>query len=1063
MRQRSLIGTGGRRLVATLLVGSLLVTLLAVGGAANSVEVDREGDELVIEWDETIEEESDVSVQVAIDGVQETFNESGGEAAFDFTEEFSEFSDQDFSEATVNVTVEGTAIEKTIDLRVVTVDDGIIEDDGTITLTTEEVFGIGDSEIPGDVDDELSVNWTLADSNLTTDQTISDFHANDVAVYGTWEVTAFPNEPYRSSTSLDRTAVEAAPQIDSSDGQTILSYPLFFEGETYDVDIDTEGPDGRFFDQIEATAASPTDGLEVPSEPLLADSVTVSISHEDSTVVTDEPAFTDRKTVELDDNHSFESDLLEGASAVKISDSDGIQEYPINEEENRIEFDERLSIEGGDEISALVVNDGITPVNLTISALDSEGEDSVVGPGQPDDGIAWLLLGGIAVAVVISAVAWGGSIKLGTTFQRVFELRLLDWFFLSILNILLGLLAFAGIVAAFGGVGEVEFAPLELIAGCVLAVVAFSIWALLSGWSFFDRTKNKSEPVIVAVGIALIASGILVVIHLGVDWMGVEWFSVPSLLAGFVYTMIAASVSTVAADSLVRSQPQQTTNSMPSGAQPRSQPPTNTVTVNIFDEQTNEPVRKGTVRCLQDGKVQQPKQQRIENGTVSFELPAGRWRIEADVYGQTVTKQETVGRNNQTHAGAAGSGRYQPGGREQPASTAPQQQRVDIAIPPTRFVVTVVDPENNPIRNAEVTFSTDGRTETFHTDQRGKYTSDRVSVMIESVEVTASHGLYRPETRHVDLRRQDGECTLKLTPRSGTITARAVINGQPVQDVSIEATRRNEPKRSRTGTTNSRGQVRFDTLLIGEYDISASVPGAGRAFSVSTPPATVSQDQTTDTTVDISFTYQHSNEVQRRIRDLQHRLDDLGSSARRDDAIQGYYASVLRSVVDEIEAIPAAGYEFLTHEQDPEQVAIALLDATDRMVDTAERVLSSKRNVDLFSACSGLPAVAVSWDGDADLSTVLDRCAEDIGTQRAQIGDRVESVDQLITQELRDLAEVSPAREMLEAIRQEAGDQSGMDQLTVTAQLFVIELLLDAVESLFERPALRERMNQTVY
>ncbi|MFC7058522.1 hypothetical protein ACFQQG_10460 [Halovenus salina] len=64
---------------------------------------------------------------------------------------------------------------------------------------------------------------------------------------------------------------------------------------------------------------------------------------------------------------------------------------------------------------------------------------------------------------------------------------------------------------------------------------------------------------------------------------------------------------------------------------------------------------------------------------------------------------------------------------------------------------------------------------------------------------------------------------------------------------------------------------------------------------------------------------------------------------------------------------------------------------------------------------------------------------------------------------MRELAEVSPTREMWEGLRDLLRDQGGLDELEVAASIFVALLMLDAVESVFEHRELRKRLEQTVY
>jgi hypothetical protein len=158
-----------------------------------------------------------------------------------------------------------------------------------------------------------------------------------------------------------------------------------------------------------------------------------------------------------------------------------------------------------------------------------------------------------------------------------------------------------------------------------------------------------------------------------------------------------------------------------------------------------------------------------------------------------------------------------------------------------------------------------------------------------------------------------------------------------------------------------------------------------------------------------------------------------------------------------------SGYPLLVAGVSPDEVVDAVLDAGEVAAETISDVMTSKRNVDLFSACSDLQSVSATWQGQLSVSRVTELATQDIGQQRGEILDQLETVDERISASVSDMAEVSPAREMWEAVRTMVRDNTGATQVESAALIAVAEALLDAIEGLFDDDDLRKRMERTVY
>ena len=388
--------------------------------------------------------------------------------------------------------------------------------------------------------------------------------------------------------------------------------------------------------------------------------------------------------------------------------------------------------------------------------------------------------------------------------------------------------------------------------------------------------------------------------------------------------------------------------------------------------------------------------------------------------------------------------------------------------PPTIEVEATVAGTTSKIPNAEVSVEhgLNGQQST-HTNENGTCTL-RLPDGIEQATVTVEHPLFEEASNQVEVPNlgRSTTYTVQLTLRKGAVAVTARLGGRPVSDVAVTLSRVEQPRGlypDAQARTDSRGQLQFDGVPIGQYQLDVALPTDSDAFAVSGGRLEVRENRTVTQRVDIEFRY--SLRAHRdRIANIRRDLDDLATSTRRDDAIQTYYASVLRAVLDEIERLPQSGHPFIEHDRDPDAVAAALLAVTEEATAMLDERLSSRQNVSLFASCSSLPDVDAEWRGDVSITDVLAHTDEDRHELRSEYNRRFEAVDDRVTSELRDLAEVSPAREVLEGVNdlaQECGRAT--DDLQRTTGLYVLLQLLAAVEGLFDRPELRKRLEQTAY
>ncbi|MFC4540390.1 hypothetical protein ACFO5R_00370 [Halosolutus amylolyticus] len=383
-----------------------------------------------------------------------------------------------------------------------------------------------------------------------------------------------------------------------------------------------------------------------------------------------------------------------------------------------------------------------------------------------------------------------------------------------------------------------------------------------------------------------------------------------------------------------------------------------------------------------------------------------------------------------------------------------------IAFPAT---ITVTDRDGgDPIAGATVTRTDDGTSQT--TDATG-------TVSLEpgepgsSVDVEITHDKYENRTETVVFT-QDGDRTVALSPRTGRVRLRSRVDGVPVGPTPLRVTPREQSLRDRYGTisvtTGSDGAATRDALLIGQYRAEIDPPaGRNGLFDGGKSILTVREDRSTTAEVDASFTWSLSSAQRSQIDRLRQRIRSLSDHAGRDTTIPRYYGTVVTGMLEAVESLPEAGHLFADGKTDPDVVADALLAAATDSIDAINDAMTTKRNVDLFAACADMPDATVEWDGECDLETLLERLASDAMTQRNVLKDRYETVTNRVEAERGSVSEAAPAEEMLRHAWDLGNDVGRGDDAIVTIHAAL--LLLDAVDGVFKRDSLRDRLSRTVF
>ncbi|ELY65900.1 hypothetical protein [Natrinema versiforme] len=376
--------------------------------------------------------------------------------------------------------------------------------------------------------------------------------------------------------------------------------------------------------------------------------------------------------------------------------------------------------------------------------------------------------------------------------------------------------------------------------------------------------------------------------------------------------------------------------------------------------------------------------------------------------------------------------------------------------------ITLVDRDDGePISGATITRD-DGATDTTNA-------SGRVSLEPgddgSSVEVEITHEKYETRTETVSFT-QNGDRTVKLAPRTGRVRLVSRVDGVRTPSMALQLSPREKVLDDRYGTvsmtTDRDGVATRDGLLIGQYRAAIGAPERREnLFEGGKTVLTVREDRSTKVEVDARFTWSLSSSHRDRIDQLRREVRALSDHSGRDTTIPRYYGSVVTAILETVESLPDAGHRFAHSEAEPDAVADALLSAAEAAIDAINDAMTTKRNVDLFAACADMPDPGVGWDGECDLETVLEWLEADAMSRRNTLKDRYENVTAQVETERESVSEAAPAEEMLRRAWELGSDAGRGDEAIVT--IYTALLLLDAVEAVFERDPLRDRLSRTVF
>lgn len=370
-----------------------------------------------------------------------------------------------------------------------------------------------------------------------------------------------------------------------------------------------------------------------------------------------------------------------------------------------------------------------------------------------------------------------------------------------------------------------------------------------------------------------------------------------------------------------------------------------------------------------------------------------------------------------------------------------------------------------PIPDALVRVETDEEVGTKRTDEDGHVSFDPPP-QTETITLTADHDKYEQATIKRQLSESGFSETLQLQHLPGQLKIQSQIDGVATGQMGIEIAP-DEPtlkKLYKEGvtieeTTDKNGISTKNQLLVGQYRIGLALPD-GFEHLFETTEERIHVDQMGESvTLEASFTWNLSKSQRDRIAQIRGKLQDATTKSGVDIVIPQYYVSVVETVLEAVESFPEWGHHFVEIDADPDAVTDATLDSAAQAAETIAEAMSTKRNLDLFTACSDMPDTNIQWTGNFDMELLVDRLGEGPMVARRAFAARADEVSKRIESDRGSVSEIAPAREMLERIDI---DESG-EEVRDVVSIHVSILLLDAIAELFDHQELRERLSRTVF
>jgi len=824
------------------------------------------------------------------------------------------------------------------------------------------------------------------------------------------EFEAYPEMGYLTTSERFDLSEARSSSFTVSESTLVIRHPLVFADDSYIIEGTTEDPQGRYVVELTASESDGLGQLNASAVVTRAGTVQVTVIHaaSDETVFENEqPSLADPPEVTYDpgtksvDFSNPSVSLPQSVETVWLNNSGHIQRFdgPTVEGQRLV-----LPLEDATPPFQLLIIGDRTTVRAIVpetntGAGDRDGsQDGDQGGSSMDALLTSLLYFFVMGMVGLICIPVFGVIGREARLSLGMVAHIL-----GVIVLLIGTVTFWQLRGEWYGVHA------------LVAIVIVSIGLLMGSFRNFNSENLESQ--LINFGLTLLVFVVVLVIE--ILWSVPDSAAAIGSAIGGTFGAVVGLL--IAANSIKTKHP---------------------VAIRLVDNRTEELVRTDENIAAHYKKSGGLTKIQVSDGTTKTTLKEGHWEFSSDADAIEGTKSKRV--HGKTVV-------------DIPVSRAGAEFRV----------LSMVD--DSPLSDATVTLAP-GDTPKEDGDilrpiGKGLHT-DNLPAGVSTAAVTVTCDRYQSEERTYEDVGNNLRDTIKLAPKQGTMEVTVTLEGNPIESIPVVISAKSGivTEETRRERTNPRGQVVESGVGVGEYDVTVDLPAEAEEFEMDDVdnPVTVTEDETTRVDVDIRFTYELSPNVHQRLDDLRDRLDSIASHPRSDVAIPTFYASVVYELLDTVEDVPRNPELFLENGYAPAATVDALLAAAEAGVEAIDEAMSSKQNVDLFAACGDMTPVDAVWGGSFDLADLFECAAQDSGRRRADIAQRLDEVDDTISQELRDLSEVRPAQDMWEQTRDMARDTTRED-LEMAAITVLTLGLLDAIEALFDRQPLRERMMRTVF
>ena len=368
---------------------------------------------------------------------------------------------------------------------------------------------------------------------------------------------------------------------------------------------------------------------------------------------------------------------------------------------------------------------------------------------------------------------------------------------------------------------------------------------------------------------------------------------------------------------------------------------------------------------------------------------------------------------------------------------------------------------DNPFKIEDIQVSTS------EGSQMGSQNEVRIPSSKDSIEVELSHEKFHRKS--INVGRTDGtngEVEVELEPKTGEVEINTTVDNVPSPNTEVLL----EPKAdtakyvgNETISTDDKGSVTVDKL-IGNYSVKPRDGSTQQYHSVQSHSIEVQYKDWTEVNLNFEFEYALSQPHKNTISNVREDIKSLSDSTY-DTAIQSYFGSVVEEHLQAVESIPNHGELFFKTDHSPDEAAEAMLTASAECLDILQAAMSTKRNIDLFTACGDMQDRNITWDHPNLLESFLnyksDLSGEANREMKKDVKQEYERVDELINDERKEVSEISP----IEVTHDRIIDLLGIGETDAEqiAAAHMTQQMLDAIEGFFDEEALRDRLNRTVF